>query len=540
MDKQDLQQFFDKVQSDKNEFALRFCAALRGGKNTLYHHVVSEALALDDGWITTLEQALFSVEKVVRNPRKFIIDEDMLVDVERARRTSAKTVRHLSSNSQYVQSIDENGEIRPKKLLTTEMNEDLAIYENRFICTLVHHLVSFVESRYNDLAGRMHSYDQTGAGIISKFQFGTSECELKMDLKVREEPKNKVLLQKNTDMVARIDQLRSRLKVLLNTEFIRSLSSQKAVRPPIMKTNLIKMNVDYNNCYKLWLYVSAYTFVGYSVTYQEKNLPVGGDFYDDLTALCAMSFQSLLLSDMLAAEDYEKIPATPIKEKQFRLLTAYKFQPEFNADNTQAGEEAVNEYYFKAMRDELVKATRRGEQTQEKDIRLSFSRFCRAIAKINAEMYEDVISANLPKTESVRAKTAIQKKEEAVTRQQVYLRRYRQLSALKREELEKILKLEAREQLKLEKLKDALDKERGRQKSIRARRKRDKAKLENIRQKQKIAAQRAKEYEDELREKDAERLFEIEERKRVRREQAQRRRDLKRLEELKEKYDDKD
>ncbi|MBO4262786.1 MAG: hypothetical protein J5903_03265, partial [Clostridia bacterium] len=334
----ELRNFLKKADENGNLFYKNFLNAVKNGKNTVYHNVVSEAVTLEDSWITTMENALFSVEKIVKNPRKFIIDEDLLVDVERARKTTAKTVRHLSSNSQFVQSITDEGEVRPKKLLTTEMNEDLAIYENRFVCTLVHFCVNFVENKYNEITGTTKSFDQTGAGIISKFDFGTSECELKLDFKVREEPVDKALKQKNEELLEHIEVLRKRLKVLLNTDFIKNLSGKKPVRPPIMKTNLIKMNVDYKRCYKLWLFISSYTFVGFSVAYQDKSLPVQTDFYDDLTNICAMSFQALMQNNCLNKEDYANIPPTPLKEKKYRLLTAYKFEPLFNADKEDVGE----------------------------------------------------------------------------------------------------------------------------------------------------------------------------------------------------------
>ena len=56
-------------------------------------------------------------------------------------------------------------------------------------------------------------------------------------------------------------------------------------------------------------------------------------------------------------------------------------------------------------------------------------------------------------------------------------------------------------------------------------------------QKAKLAKEKAKLYEQELREKDAEQVAAEEERKRQRREAAKRRRELKTLERLKEKYD---
>ena len=541
MEKQDLELFFQKAVSDENDFFLRFCSALRAGNNKLHHTVVSQAISLDESWIDTLEQALFSVEKIVHSPRRFIIDEELLVDVERAKRITPKTVRHLASNSQFIQSIEDNGDVRPKKLLTTEMNEDLAIYENRFVCTLIHNLVAFVEKRYNDINGKLQAFDQTSTGMVSNFKFKGAECELKLEYSVREKPRNQVMLRKNNLTLDRIKQLRARLRVLLSTDFVQELTPKKPVYPPIMKTNLIKMNVDYNNCYKLWLYISSYQFVGFSVAFQDKNLPVTDDFYDDLSMICALSFQALFQNHVINGSRYAKVPFSPLKEKQYRALTIYQFLPTFNPDKTEAGDETVNEYYFKALRDELIRATRRGEVVmEEKQLDQSFARFCRAIAKINNEMYRDVIGSQLPKEKNLRRQTPLQKRENAVRDQKIVLRRYRQISLLKREELEKALRAEAREQIKLEKLQTQLDEERGKQKAIRERKKKQKERQQRIMRKAEIPTENAKAYELELREREAERLAELEEQKRIRREEAQRRRELKLLEHLKEKYEDND
>ena len=538
MEKKDLDILFEKVKSDKDDFFLRFCSALRAGKTRVYHNRVSQAVTLDAGWIDTIENALFSVENIIHNPRRFIIDEELLVDVERAKRITPKTVRHLSSNSQFIQSIEPNGDVRPKKLLTTEMNEDLAIYENRFVCTLVHHLVAFVEKRYNDLSEKMQVFDQTSVGISSEFDFQGVECKLKLDYSISESPKNDVMLEKSKKMMERVKNIRARLRVLLNTDFIKELSMKKQVYPPIMKTNLIKMNVDYNACYKLWLYVSSYQFVGFSVAFENKNLPIENDFYDDLTMICAMSLQTLITDNLINGEEYAAVPYTPLKEKHFRALTAYKFNPSFAADNSVAGEDAINEYYFKALRDELVRATTRSDAVMnEKELDASFARFFRAVSKINNEMYSDLIAKDAEVDESLRKQTALQKREAVVLKQKHLLRRLRMLSSLKRDELEKALKQEAREQIKLEKLQEALEGERGKQKNIRDRRKKQKEQRERILQKAKLAKEKAKLYEQELREKDAEQVAAEEERKRAKREAAKRRRELKTLERLKEKYD---
>jgi hypothetical protein len=539
VDKTFLTNFIDRI--SEGELSDRFYSSLREGKNNVYYNVTSEAVTLDEGWIQTLESALFSVEKIVKNPRKFITEEELVVEVDRARRIGAKTVRHLSSNSQYIQSITPDGDVRPKKVLTSELQEDIGIYENRFVCTLINRLVNFVESRFREISEQVNTEDTSTVGIATNFDYGGSNIECNIQIKVKEPPHDKVLLEKNSALLERIMGLRKRIRVLQNTEFMQKLSAAKPVRPPIMKTNLIKMNVDYQNCYKLWLYISAYSFVGYSVQFEEKTLPVGGDYYDDLTVLAALSVKSLTLNNVINAEEYEAVPFKKGKEKKVKQVTSYSFDPNFIDDRKQVGDEAVNEYYFKRMRDELVKATcKGGDKLDEKVLALSFARFFRAISKINGEMYTDIIRSQQEQSKEIVKKTTLQKKEDAVKAQELLLKRYRLLSKLKREELEKTLNAEARELLKLEKLKGELESEQGKVKAAKERAKKSKERAAKIKEKRLLAEQNAKKYEQDLRDKDAEKAQELEEKRREKREAAKRRRELKRLSELKEKYDGQD
>ena len=192
---------------------------------------------------------------------------------------------------------------------------------------------------------------------------------------MKEPPHDKVLLERNRGLLEKVKALRRRLKILQSTDFMRQLNGKKPVHPPIMKTNLIKMNVDYQNCYKLWLYISSYTFVGYSVEVKDKNLPVDGDYFDDLTVLAGLSVQSLFTNKLLKAEEYENIPFGEPKRKNYKVVTKYKFMPSFAENKKTAGEDTVNEFYFRQMKNELVKATGRGTLAEEKQLKMNFQRF---------------------------------------------------------------------------------------------------------------------------------------------------------------------
>lgn len=541
MDKESMDKFISRM-SEVAGLGEEFYKSLLAGTNKVYHKVSSKAITLDDAWVSTVEGTLFSIEKIAKNPRKFITEEDIIVDVERARRTSAKTIRHLSTHSQNVQNISASGEVRPKKVLTTEMQEDIAIYENRFICTLVHRLITFVEQRYSELKDKADVYEVTDTRMTSAFKCGESEFACDIAVKVKNPPADKECVEQTKELMDRVENIRLRLRVLQGSDFMKKLDAAKPVRPPIMKTNLLKMNVEYSNCYKLWLYLSSYSFVGYSVEVQDKNLPVSGDYYDDMTVIAGLSLQAMLADNIINKDSYADVEFGDPKKKDFKLVTGYKFEPTFDDSEesaaTPAGEGAINEFYFSKMRDELVKATRRGSRiTDEKVIQMNFRRFFKEITKINDGMYADVIEAQVPEPEIKEGNTAIQKSDAEVRKASFVYRRYCQLSRLKREELENALKAESRALIALEKAKAESDKARGKRKDKLEEKRKQKEKLQRIKEKQKLAAQNAQKYEDELRQKDIKKAENAEEIKRRKREEAQRRRDLKKLQELKEKYE---
>jgi hypothetical protein len=446
-----LYQFINRLNTDESTFE-KFLAAVRGGQNSVTHNVVSQALMLDDGWILTIESALYSVEQIVRNPRKFIAENELIVDVEKARRTNAKTVRHLSSHSQYIQNIDEKGNVMPKKLLTAELEEDVAIYENRFICALVNRLILFVEQRYKDLNGKLDVFDQKNVGLVSNFTFGESKFKCDIKLTVEQPPEDRAKLEKNKDLFERVELIRRRLKVLQTTDFIKKLSAQKAVRPPIQKTNLLTKNVDYNNCYKLWLYISSYTYLGYSIEIKDKNLPVDGDYFDDLAVISTLSLQSLINNNIINKDRYESVAFNVPKTCDYNVVTNLSYKPTFDSNKAQVGAESINEYYFRKMKDELIKLSTPSDIVIDKTINMPFVKFCRSVARINDELVNDLVEDSLPEEVDVIERTAYEKRRMQIKRQQELVKRRKLVTKLKWEELERAQRIEERALAKLEKL----------------------------------------------------------------------------------------
>lgn len=463
MDKNFLNKFMKKIGGDSQSYS-RFLTALRAGENKVLHNVVSQSVMLDDNWVLTIEGALHSIEQIVRNPRKFIAENDLILDVAKVRRTNTRTVRHLTTHSQFVQNIDKKGEVTPKKLLTVEMDEDIAIYENRFICALINRLIKFVEQRYKDLNGKMDNFEQTNVCVQSEFEYGISRFKCNINLQVQEPPESSEEASKNEDLFKRVETIRRRLRVLQTTEFMKKLNKAKPVRPPIQKTNLLMKNVDYNNCYKLWLFVSSYTYLGYSVDVKDKNLPVDGDYFDDLTVITGLSLQSLLTDRIIKKEKYDEIEFSVPQEKEFNIITNYTFSPDFELSNQQSGEETINEYYFRKMKDELTAAAQEGEYVVENRLNVNFSKFFRSVSRINDEMYNELIEEQVKDVTDKKPLTAIERKRIEIKEQQERVRRRKLFLKLKWEEVERAQRMVERAESKLVKLQKELADEKNKNK----------------------------------------------------------------------------
>ena len=124
-------------------------SCINDGRNSYMRLDRIEASSYDMSWIKAIEDCIFDLGDIVSNPRENTKSEANLVPVELARKTTAESVRHLASHTQFIKDIDEKGNVIPSKILNIANEQDLHTYENRFIATLIRRLVIFIEKRYD-------------------------------------------------------------------------------------------------------------------------------------------------------------------------------------------------------------------------------------------------------------------------------------------------------------------------------------------------------------------------------------------------------
>ena len=66
----------------------------------------SHKTSYDDEWLTKMEDTIYYLDNILRNPNRFIVNEEEIVKVEQARSITVETIKHLSKHTNYIQEID--------------------------------------------------------------------------------------------------------------------------------------------------------------------------------------------------------------------------------------------------------------------------------------------------------------------------------------------------------------------------------------------------------------------------------------------------
>ena len=280
------------------EFPIYFKNAYLAGTNTLYQKNISETKIFDDEWITTLESYFPSIDNITRNPRSFIKYYNEIVDIERAKKTNAESVRHLASHTQFVRDVDKDNNVTPSKILNVYSDTEYDVYENRFIATLINRMFLFVRNRLEVIRENVESFQKDHVAVSSKFNICEDDVDVKIDVTIKRDIDNKTINEKNYKLLDRVEKLSKLIDGLKGSQFMQMMKNTKVVRPPIMKTNVILKNPDFRNAYTLWLFLDRYTTLGYDVQHGEKDLELDRGYRKYIDELVMVNYATILANQM--------------------------------------------------------------------------------------------------------------------------------------------------------------------------------------------------------------------------------------------------
>lgn len=222
--------------------------------------VNSENLSVNFEWLDLMEETVRYIDNILRNPNRFIVNEEEIVKVEQARRITVETIKHLSKHTNYIQEIDKNGEVRPSKILNINKDESYDTYENRLIYTLIQNMRSFIDIRKSKLVTVSSEKNSLESEYHGKTVIGNEYVDVDVIMHSNSKMESKCQSKDDMTIEERIAKLELRITDLTNTSVYKTLAKAHVGRviPPVKKTNLILKNVNFQYAMKLWDYLQSY------------------------------------------------------------------------------------------------------------------------------------------------------------------------------------------------------------------------------------------------------------------------------------------
>jgi len=355
----------DELEED-TDFPVYFYQGLYDGTNKLRQVETTETKKFDDYWIHAIESYYPYIDKIVRNYKSALRVEEEVVIVEKAKKTSSRTVRHLAANT-HLLKLPEKGDLRsnvkPKKLLVEYSEDEFGIYENRFVATLIHRLVDFVTRRVQILEEDVNSKKIKELNNTIELSIDDSKYEINIDLREVEIIKDGKVEENNRTLLQRAQELNKKLANALNTEFMKTMRSYKRVRAPIMKTQIILKNTNYRNCFLLWQYLDQYNSLGFELIKDVKQKRFNETYRKHLSQNALFAFSTMLFHEKIPKNDQKLLTKSyKVRKAEELKLTAdeLKIDPRaYMIEDTK-----MNEYYLNKTKQLFKKTIDQQMQTE--------------------------------------------------------------------------------------------------------------------------------------------------------------------------------
>ena len=227
---------------------------------------------VEEDWVDTIEEGLKYIAKAIAEERQFIHSQGETVPIEKVKSVSKDSVVHLAKHSNLITREIPGQDVIPDQLYTVEKLSDYAVYENKFLYMLLCYLRDFITIRYNKILELSNTYN--GTMTMNKV-VKTASRTMKYSVNFAEEKRDDDYLKETNqakDIINRIDLLLKTVISFFSTPLMQFVSKVPMIKPPITKTNVLKMNNNFKQALNLYGYVVAYEGDGYRVETEIKEL----------------------------------------------------------------------------------------------------------------------------------------------------------------------------------------------------------------------------------------------------------------------------
>lgn len=252
----------------------------------------------DYSWLEKMEDTMYYLDNIMRNPKKFIINEEEVVKIEKARKVTVESIRHLTQHTSYIQEFDQkSGEVKPSKILNINKEEDYDMYENRFIYTLLVNMKMFIARVSGDCINGSNMVSNKNIKYSAVTKINSEKVDIDINLNATDSKGLNPSSKNGLSIAQRIEKVNLQIANCMNSDLIKNLEKAHVtfVRSPIKRTNVILKNPNFQKAMELWTFLESYDFNNVI----EENVD---DEYEDVSTFRDTMNDSFLLDYLVMNE----------------------------------------------------------------------------------------------------------------------------------------------------------------------------------------------------------------------------------------------
>ena len=276
-----------------------------------------EHVATDTEWLDIMEDTIKYLDNILRNPNRFIVNEEDIVKIELARRVTVESIKHLSRNTNLIQDYDKKtGDVKPSKILNINKEESFNTYENRFIYSLIQNMKSFIARKKSKGIVDSSTKSNKNLDYNGSVRLGDENVDISMRINSKIDSKGGKSKKNGESLDSRIEKLELQISDLTSSEVYRTINKLHIalVTSPIKKTNVILKNVNFQYAVKLWNYMQENLDGNNSNEKYDKKYEDKGDLKDYIDETFLLNY--LVLSELNKdLEDEEESKKEKVSEK---------------------------------------------------------------------------------------------------------------------------------------------------------------------------------------------------------------------------------
>lgn len=378
--------FYSCIENAKSPLGDFLFNELQQGEKTIYNKTVRETKIFDGNFLDVVIGAYPSLLKICRDPKKTLAYMQEVVAMEKAKKVDSESIRHLASHTQYIRDINEQNEVIPSKILSTYAEDNIGIYENRFIKSLINRLIVFLDTRLKLMDENLESISADEIRYKNNIKLSHRKIDLEMNIKISNEILDET--QKARELFDKTKNALDKYRALKGTGLYQAVAKLKDVVPPIMKTNIILHNPDFKIAYNLWLYIDRTTEVAYNVQSDEKTNDDDDVIFNDFNHIGVFLINDLMHQrgiQSLEAFDGEK----NVRELKHDDITKYELEPK----DIKLSHQEISEYILSRI-SEIFEEKYKESLSQGLSYEMSVKRVFREMIDVLNRIYPNLFGVN--------------------------------------------------------------------------------------------------------------------------------------------------